>query len=427
MGNSDARYVSRLTKDTLAIVLAGGRGSRLHELTNLRSKPAVHFGGKFRIIDFPLSNCINSGIRKIAVLTQYKAHSLIRHLVRGWGHFKNELGEFVEILPASQQLSNEWYLGTADALYQNLDLIQLLLPKYVLVLAGDQVYKMDYGAMLAEHVENRADLSVACIEVPLHHAAGAFGVMNVDSSNRINKFEEKPACPTELKDKPGYTLASMGNYIFNTEFLIQQLKKDANKPNSIHDFGANIIPASITENYVHSFRFRDVDQTDAVPYWRDVGTIDALWEANMDLISPEPALNIYDNHWPIWTYQEQLPPAKFIFNTEERRGYAVDSMLSGGCIVSGGKVSRSVLFSNVRVNSFSEVSSSVLFPDVEIGRYAKVRNAIVDSACKIPEHMEIGYDQELDRTKGFRISDNGIVLVTQQMMAKYLEIRDQAI
>lgn len=425
MRNSDARYVSRLTKDTLAIVLAGGRGSRLHELTNLRSKPAVHFGGKFRIIDFPLSNCINSDIRKIAVLTQYKAHSLIRHLVRGWGHFKNELGEFVEILPASQQLSNDWYQGTADALYQNLDLIQLLSPKFVLVLSGDQVYRMDYGEMLAEHVESGADLSVSCIEVPIQQAAGAFGVMKVDTNSRITKFEEKPSYPAELEDKPGYTLASMGNYIFNTDFLIEQLNKDAEKSNSVHDFGANIIPASINEHNVHGFRFRDAKSPEISPYWRDVGTIDALWEANMDLISPEPQLNIYDHHWPIWTYQEQLPPAKFVFNSDERRGYAVDSMISGGCIVSGGKVSHSVLFSNVRINSFSEITSSVIFPDVEIGRHAKIRNAILDSACKIPENMHIGYDHELDRARGFRISTNGIVLVTQQMLVKYQEMREQ--
>ena len=421
MKKSDSRYVSRLTKDTLAIILAGGRGSRLHELTSLRSKPAVHFGGKFRIIDFPLSNCINSGIRKIGVVTQYKAHSLIRHLVRGWGHFKNELGEFIEILPASQQISNDWYQGTADALFQNLGFIETLKCKYVLVLSGDQVYQMDYADMLAEHVESGADLSVSCIEVPIEQAAGAFGVMSVNEQGRITAFEEKPPYPTELADKPGYTLASMGNYVFNTEFLIEQLKADANKENSSHDFGANIIPASIDAYNVHGFRFRDAgEKGEAMPYWRDVGTLDSFWESNMDLVQPDPLLNIYDQNWPIWTYQEQLPPAKFVFNSEERRGYAVDSMVSGGCIISGGKISGSVLFSNVRVNSFSEVQASVLLPNVEIGRYAKIQNAIIDSACKIPAHMEIGFDTELDRARGFRISNKGIVLVTQQMLTQYL-------
>ncbi|UAA37820.1 glucose-1-phosphate adenylyltransferase [Paraneptunicella aestuarii] len=423
MKKSDTRYISRLTKDTLAIVLAGGRGSRLHELTSLRSKPAVHFGGKFRIIDFPLSNCINSGIRKIGVVTQYKAHSLIRHLVRGWGHFKNELGEFIEILPASQQISNDWYQGTADSLYQNLGFIQTLAPKYIMILAGDQVYQMDYGDMLAEHVQSGADLSVACIEVPVEQAAGAFGVMTVNEDGRITAFEEKPPHPKELTDKPGYTLASMGNYIFNTEFLIEQLLADAEKQDSCHDFGANIIPSSIADFNVHGFRFRDRkdDGQDKMPYWRDVGTLDSFWEANMDLVAPDPELNIYDRSWPIWTYQEQLPPAKFVFNNEERRGQAVDSMVSGGCIVSGGKVSHSVLFSNVRVNSYSEVNSSVLLPNVVVGRHARIQNAIIDSASIIPEHMEIGFDAEYDKARGFRITDKGTVLVTQQMLTKYKE------
>ena len=420
MRNSDARYVSRLTKDTLALVLAGGRGSRLHELTNLRSKPAVHYGGKFRIIDFPLSNCVNSGIRQIGVVTQYKAHSLIRHLVRGWGHFKNELGEFIEILPASQQVSNDWYQGTADALYQNLDFIQLSGAKYVLVLSGDQVYQMDYGEMLAEHVESGADLSVSCIEVPIAEAAGAFGVMSVDTNGRITAFQEKPEHPTELQDKPGYTLASMGNYIFNTDFLIDQLIADADKDDSSHDFGANIIPSSIQKFNVHGFRFRDASRPNDMPYWRDVGTLDSFWEANIDLTSPDPELNIYDQNWPIWTYQSQLPPAKFIFNNNERKGFAVDSMVSGGCIVSGGRVSKSLLFSNVRVNSYSEIEQSVLLPNVEVGRGAKIKNAIIDSASIIPENMHIGYDHQADAEKGFRITSKCTVLVTQQMLNHYL-------
>lgn len=422
MQDSDSRYISKLTKDTLAVVLAGGRGSRLHELTSLRSKPAVHFGGKFRIIDFPLSNCINSGIRRVSVVTQYKAHSLIRHLVRGWSHFKNELGEFVEILPASQQFSDSWYQGTADALYQNLDFIQLLKPKYVLVLSGDQVYQMDYGPMLAEHVENEADLTVSCIDVPTEQAAGAFGVMNVFNNNRVVSFEEKPLQPKEIPNRPGYALASMGNYVFNAEFLVEQLLADANDENSAHDFGNNIIPKCIDNYRVFAHRYNHGEE-EISPYWRDVGTLDSFWEANLDLVEPTPQLNLYNRQWPIWTYQPHQPPAKFVFDDDDRRGYAVDSMLSGGCIVSGGKVEKSVLFSNVRINSYSHVSKSVLLPDVEIGRYAKIKNAILDSACKVPEKMEIGYDLKQDEARGFRISPNGVVLVTQQMLSGYQDVR----
>lgn len=417
MLDPNSRYVSRLTRDTMALILAGGRGSRLHELTDWRAKPALHFGGKFRIIDFPLSNCVNSGIRKVGVLTQYKAHSLIRHIIRGWSHFKKEHGEYVEILPASQRYSPNWYEGTADAIYQNLDIIQAESPKYVLVLSGDHVYQMDYGAMLAYHVESGSDLTVSCIEVPIEEAASSFGVMTVDENNFIKRFDEKPLHPTELIDKPGYTLASMGNYVFNTDFLFDQLRKDADDPDSDHDFGKNIIPAIIDNYGVRAFRFRDPD-TGVASYWRDVGTIDSFWQANMELVSPEPALNLYNHDWPIWTYQKQLPPAKFVFDDDDRRGKAVDSMVSGGCIISGGKVRKSLLFSDVHIHSYTEIDESVLLPQVEVHRHAKIKCAVIDSACVIPEGMVIGYDHEHDKARGFRVTKKGIVLVTREMLGQ---------
>lgn len=417
MLDPNSRFVSRLTRDTIALVLAGGRGSRLHELTEWRAKPALHFGGKFRLIDFPLSNCVNSGIRRIGILTQYKAHSLIRHVMHGWSHFKSELGEYVEILPASQRFSANWYQGTADALYQNIDIIAEQNPKYVLVLSGDHIYKMDYGAMLASHVENGSDLTVSCVEVPISEAAGAFGVMTVDSNNRIMQFDEKPECPTELDDLPGHTLASMGNYVFNTEFLLDLLRSDAENATSEHDFGQNIIPKIIDSNKVFAYRFRDPDTNEA-PYWRDVGTLDSFWEANMELVSPAPALNLYNDGWPIWTCQKQLPPAKFVFDDDGRRGYAVDSTISGGCIVSGGIVRKSVLFSNVRIHSFSEVDEAVILPEAEIHRYVKLKRVIIDSSCEIPEGMKIGFDHDYDRQRGFRVTQNGVVLVTKEMLRK---------
>ncbi|MFL0804714.1 MAG: glucose-1-phosphate adenylyltransferase [Agarilytica sp.] len=417
MLDPSSRFVSRLTRDTVALVLAGGRGSRLHELTDWRAKPAVHFGGKFRIIDFPLSNCVNSGIRRVGILTQYKAHSLIRHVMHGWSHFKSELGEYVEILPASQRFSPNWYQGTADALFQNIDIIAEQNPKYVLVLSGDHIYKMDYGSMLAAHVENGADLTVSCIEVPIDEAAGAFGVMTVDNNDVITRFDEKPEQPTELHDMPGQTLASMGNYVFNTEFLLDLLRQDAENTTSEHDFGKNIIPSIIDSHRVSAYRFRDHD-TGHASYWRDVGTLDSFWEANMELVSPDPALNLYDNGWPIWTYQKQLPPAKFVFDDEGRRGYAVDSTVSGGCIVSGGHVKRSLLFSNVRVHSFSDIEESVILPEAEIHRHVKLKRVIIDGACEIPEGMTIGYDHDLDRERGFRVTKKGVVLVTKEMLRK---------
>lgn len=419
MLDPNSRFVSRLTRDTVALVLAGGRGSRLHELTEWRAKPALHFGGKFRIIDFPLSNCVNSGIRRVGILTQYKAHSLIRHVMHGWSHFKSELGEYVEILPASQRFSPNWYQGTADALFQNIDIIAEQKPKYVLVLAGDHVYKMDYGSMLAAHVESGADLTVSCIEVPVEDASRAFGVMTVDSEDKILRFDEKPSDPQELEDFPGHTLASMGNYVFNTEFLLDVLRKDAEDPTSEHDFGKNIIPDLIKSHHVSAYRFRDY-ATDEISYWRDVGTLDSFWEANMELVSPDPALNLYNDDWPIWTFQKQLPPAKFVFDDDGRRGYAVDSTVSGGCIVSGGRIKNTLLFSNVRVHSFTDIEESVVLPEVEIHRNVKLRRVIIDSECEIPEGMIIGHDHDHDRERGFRVTKKGVVLVTREMLRKCL-------
>ena len=318
MTDQDTRYVSLLTKDTLALILAGGRGSRLYELTDWRAKPALYFGGKYRIVDFPLSNCINSGIRRVGVLTQYKAHSLVRHLVRGWSHFKRELGESVEILPASQRYSDDWYQGTADAIYQNLDIIRSESPRYVLVLSGDHVYKMDYGHMLASHVESGADMTVSCLEVPVEEAANAFGVMKVNDNQRVIGFEEKPAHPSPIPGQDELTLASMGNYIFNTEFLFEQLLQDSANLESSHDFGNDIIPSIVDNYYIHAYPFRD-PETGERAYWRDVGTLDSFWEANMELISTTPPLNIYAPDWPLWTYQAQLPPAKFVHDSDDRR------------------------------------------------------------------------------------------------------------
>ena len=411
------RYVSKLTKDTLALVLAGGRGSRLYELTDWRAKPALFFGGKFRIIDFPLSNCINSGIRRVGVLTQYKSHSLVRHLVRGWSHFKKEFGEFVEILPASQRYSQDWYQGTADAVYQNMDIIRAENPKYVMILSGDHIYQMDYAHMLAEHVERGADMTVSCLEVPIEEAAGAFGVLSVDTEGRVTGFEEKPAQPTPIPGEESLTLASMGNYIFNTDFLFERLRKDAHNHDSHHDFGADIIPSIIKEYKVYASPFRD-PVTQERAYWRDVGTLDSFWEANMELVSPNPALNLYDPDWPIWTYQSQLPPAKFVFDDDDRRGMAVDSTVSGGCIVSGAKISKSLLFSNVRVNCYTSIKESIVLPDVVIGRHCKIRKAIIDRGCVIPEGTEIGVDHERDKASGYRVTAKGVVLVTRGMLGQ---------
>ncbi|TFH73204.1 glucose-1-phosphate adenylyltransferase [Gammaproteobacteria bacterium LSUCC0112] len=411
------RYISRLTRNTYAIILAGGKGSRLHELTNWRAKPALFFGGKFRIIDFPLSNCINSGVRRVGVVTQYKAHSLIKHLVRGWGHFKKELGEGVEILPASQRYSDNWYMGTADAVFQNIDIIRGEIPEYVMVLSGDHVYRQDYGDMLAYHADMNADMTVSCMEVPLEEAAGNFGVMSVDRDHRILAFNEKPTHPQPLPDNPANCLASMGNYVFKTEFLFEQLRHDAKNDHSDHDFGKNIIPSIISDHKVFAYRFADpADGTKA--YWRDVGSLDSFWQANMELVEPTPKLNLYDPRWPIWTFQEQLPPAKFVFDDDNRRGMAIDSMVSSGCIISGSSVRKSLLFSNVRVHSYSVIEEAVVLPDVEIRRHCKLRKVIIDRGCVIPEGTVVGYNHDDDIRRGFRVTAKGVTLVTREMLGQ---------
>jgi glucose-1-phosphate adenylyltransferase len=417
MEEHDPRYVSRLTRDSMALVLAGGRGSRLYELTAWRAKPALYFGGKYRIIDFPLSNCINSGVRRVGVLTQYKAHSLIRHLVQGWSHFKKELGEYVEILPASQRFSDDWYRGTADAIYQNIDIIREEAPKYVIVLSGDHIYKMDYGPMLVAHVESGADMTVSCLEVPVEEAANSFGVMKVDADRRVVAFEEKPAEPSPIPGEPGLTLASMGNYVFSTEFLLEQLIMDSSNATSSHDFGKDIIPTVVANNRILAYPFRD-PETGKRAYWRDVGTLESYWKANMELIEPTPPLNIYDPEWPVWTHPAQLPPAKFVFDRDDRRGMAVDSMVSGGCIISGATLRKSLLFSDVMMKSWSEVEESVVLPEVTIGRHCKIRRAIIDRGCEIEPGVQIGFDPEEDRAQGYRVTESGITLVTRGMLGQ---------
>lgn len=415
---SSSRFISTLTKNTVALILAGGRGSRLKDLTDLRAKPAVPFGGKFRIIDFPLSNCINSGIRRVGVATQYKSHSLIQHIQRGWGFLRGEFNEFVEIWPAQQRVAEDWYKGTADAVFQNLDIIRNIGAEYVLILAGDHIYKMDYGQMLASHVRNKADMTVACINVPIEDAK-AFGVIGVDAEDRVIDFKEKPEHPDALPNDPTQAFASMGIYVFNAAFLYEQLIRDADDSKSEHDFGKNIIPEIISKYRVYAHRFTDscVGGDKGDYYWRDVGTVDAYWEANMELTKVTPELNLYDGDWPIWTYQEQLPPAKFVFNNEDRRGSATDSLVSGGCIISGSTINQSVLFSDVRVHSFSTIEDSVILPQVEIGRNVKLKRVVVDKGTMIPDGMEIGFDLALDR-KRFHVSEKGIVLVTAAMLGE---------
>ena len=417
MASTDSiRFVSRLTRDTLALILAGGRGSRLKHLTLWRAKPATPFGGKFRIIDFPLSNCMNSGIRRICVLTQYKAHSLLLHVQRGWGYLRGEFGEFVELLPAQQRIEGSaWYQGTADAVYQNLDIIRDHDPKYVLILAGDHIYKMDYGPMIAHHVETGADMTVGCIEVSLERAR-EFGVMTTDPHGRVVAFQEKPENPTPVPGKTDVALASMGIYVFNRSFLFEQLIKDADTRTSSHDFGKDIIPAVLKSYRVATYPFRDV-QTGRQGYWRDVGTVDAFWEANMELVSVSPELNLYDVDWPIWTHQVQLPPAKFVFDDDDRRGMAVDSMVSGGCVISGAYLRRSLLFSNVKVHSYARLEDAVVLPDVDIGRRARIRRAVLDRGCVVPPDLVIGEDPEAD-AKRFYVSEGGVVLVTPEMLGQ---------
>jgi glucose-1-phosphate adenylyltransferase len=416
---ADARVISRLTRETLALVLAGGQGSRLYELTRWRAKPSLYFGGKFRIIDFPLSNCVNSGIRRIGVLTQYKAHSLIRHLVQAWSWFSPADKEFIEILPASQRVGGEWYRGTADAVYQNLDIIRTHQPRLVLVLAGDHVYKMDYGPMLAAHAASESDMTVCCLEVPIEEAAGEYGVMTVDESGRIIAFDEKPEHPTPIPGQDKLCLASMGNYVFNTGFLYEQVIKDADDPKTQHDFGQNIIPSIIGKYRVHAYPFRDPG-TNEQAYWRDVGTLDAYWEANMELASVSPQLDLYESVWPLITHQTQSPPAKFVFDDDDRRGQAIDSMVAGGCVVSGSTVKRSILFSGCRIGSYGTVKDSLLLPGVTVGRNCRIKKAIIDRGAEIADGMVIGEDPDEDRRNGFRVTASGITLVTPDMLGQKL-------
>ncbi len=412
------RNISKLTASTVALVLAGGRGSRLKALTDWRAKPAVPFGGKFRIIDFPLSNCINSGIRRISVITQYKSHSLQRHLQRGWSFLSGQFGDFLEVLSAQQRVGEGWYEGTADAVYQNLDIIRHYNPEYILILAGDHIYKMDYGKMIAAHVANEADITVGCIPVPVEDAT-AFGVMAVDESGRIVEFTEKPARPKPMPEDETRALASMGIYVFGARFLRDRLVADADDPDSTHDFGKDIIPGAIADGArVFAFRFMNAN-TGAPNYWRDVGTVDAYWEANIDLANVEPELDLYDQNWPIWTYQEQLPPAKFVFDDDDRRGHAIDSLVSGGCLITGAEVRHSVLFSNVRVHSYSRVEDAVVLPDVEIRRHCRIRRCVIDKGAVIPEGTVIGENPEED-AKRFYVSEGGVVLVTPEMLGQRL-------
>ena len=412
--------IAPLCRQAMAYVLAGGRGSRLMELTDTRAKPAVFFGGKFRIVDFALSNALNSGIRRIAVATQYKAHSLIRHLQRGWNFFRPERNESFDILPASQRVSEEmWYLGTADAVYQNIDIIQDYMPKYMIVMAGDHIYKMDFELMLQQHVQQGADVTVACIEVPRTDATG-FGVMSVDANDRIVDFLEKPADPPPMPGNPDMALASMGIYVFNTDYLLEVLQQDAADPLSSHDFGKDIIPRLVREAkaVAHPFSRSCVrPEPEAAPYWRDVGTLDSYFAANIDLTEVTPALDIYDRSWPIWTHSEMNAPAKFVHDYPGRRGQATASLVSGGCVVSGGTVWRSLLFSNVRVNSYSAVELAVVLPNVEIGRNARLRNVIVDRGVNIPEGLIVGEDPVLDGRR-FRRTEGGVCLITQKMIDK---------
>jgi len=415
------RLADRAINDTIALVLAGGRGSRLHELTEHRSKPSLYFGGKYRVVDFALSNCINSGLRRIALLTQYKSQSLLSHIQRGWSFTcRGELGEFIELMPAQQQLDEaSWYKGTADAVRQNLELLRARRPSHVVILAGDHIYKMDYRRLLEDHVASGADVTVSCIEVPRAEAS-QFGIMSADGAGRIVAFVEKPPDPPAMPDKPDRSLASMGVYVFDAAFLFEHLMRDAADARSTHDFGKDVIPALVARArvYAHRFELSSVAQGQAgCPYWRDVGTLDAYWAANMDLTDIEPALDLYDRYWPIFTHHEHLPPAKFVHDEEGRRGAAFNSIVSDGVIVSGGSVRRSVLSSKVRVNSYARLDHTVLLPDVEIGRNARLTNVVVDRGCRIPPGLIVGEDPVADRQR-FSRSEGGVTLITQNMLAR---------
>lgn len=414
----------QLTKRTIALVLAGGRGSRLYQLTDTRAKPAVYFGGKFRIIDFALSNCLNSGIRKISVVTQYKSHSLLRHLQRGWSFLRAELNEFLDLLPAQQRINEEhWYRGTADAVYQNIDIMRSYNPEYIVILAGDHIYKMDYSIMLQDHVENGLGCTVGCIEVPKDEAV-AFGVMGIDQNRKITTFVEKPANPPTMPDNPDMALASMGIYIFNADYLYKLLDEDLANKESSHDFGKDIIPRVVTDGraLAHPFGMSCVQRSNGKSYWRDVGTIDAFWSANLDLAANMPELNLYDKDWPIWTYHEQLPPAKFVPDSNGDHGVATNTIISGGCIVSGSDISHAVLFSDVRVESFCTISKAVILPNTRIGERCRLSNVVIDRGCIIPDGVIIGEDREQD-AKRFHRSDSGVVLVTKSMLAKLINTK----
>jgi glucose-1-phosphate adenylyltransferase len=412
------KRIQPLARDAMAYVLAGGRGSRLKELTDRRAKPAVHFGGKARIIDFALSNALNSGIRRMGVATQYKAHSLIRHLQRGWNFFRPERNESFDILPASQRVSEtQWYEGTADAVYQNIDIIEDYGVEYMVILAGDHIYKMDYELMLQQHVDSGADVTIGCLEVPRMEAVG-FGVMHVDEKDGVIAFVEKPANPPGIPGNPEMALASMGIYVFHTKFLMELLRRDAADPNSSRDFGKDIIPYIVDHGKAVAHRFTQScvrSDFEREAYWRDVGTIDAYWQANIDLTHVTPELDIYDSTWPIWTFAEIKPPAKFVHDDENRRGSATSSLVSGDCIISGASLNRSLLFTGVRVNSYSRLDGAVILPDVKIGRHAQLKNVVIDSRVIIPEGLVVGDDPEFD-AKRFRRSENGICLITQAMI-----------
>ncbi len=402
--------------DVLTVILAGGKGTRLEPLTRDRAKPAVPFGGLYRIIDFTLSNCINSQLRKIVVLTQYKARSLDRHIRAGWSFLSSELGEYVEVLPPQQRIDENWYKGTADALYQNIYSIEKEDPKYVVILAGDHIYKMDYGDMIRSHIEREADLTIGCIPVPVREGVH-FGNMELDAEEHVTGFREKPKDPRPMPDDPAHCLASMGIYVMTARPMYELLCKDATRPDSEHDFGKSIIPEMIANNRVFGYRFRDANRK-AVPYWRDVGTLDAYFQANMDLVEVDPVLNLYDRQWPIRTHQPQLPPPKFVFSEEGyrgqvRRGEAHDSMVCQGCILSGGHVRRSILAPNVRVNSYAVVENSILFDGVDVGRHCRIKRAIIDKDVKIPPHSQIGHDLAYDRQRGFTVTEQGVVVIAK--------------
>ncbi|HET6585999.1 MAG TPA: glucose-1-phosphate adenylyltransferase [Nannocystaceae bacterium] len=410
--------LNQAIRSTLALVLAGGRGTRLGALTDSQAKPAIPFGGKFRVVDFPMSNCINSGLRRIGVVTQYRAHTLIRHIQRAWNFLRGELGEFVELWPAQQQTADaSWYLGTADAIFQNLDIIREHAPKYVLILAGDHVYRQDYSRLIAAHIDSGAGITVSCVEVPSSHGRD-FGIVEADADDHIVQFWEKPQQPPEIPNKPGLSYASMGIYVFDAEILFDELVRDARDPSSSHDFGKDILPRIVRERDVYAHPFGQscvISEGATEPYWRDVGTLDAYWEANMDLLRVTPSLDLYDGRWPIWTYQQQRPAAKFVFDDEDRRGYAVDSMVSAGCIVSGSVVRRSLLSTDVRVNSFCDIEDSIILTATQVGRRARLHKVIVAPGCRIPEGLVIGDDPDLD-AKRFERTPAGITLVTAPML-----------